>query len=33
MGIHMNAIQTGDDSNEGELSLALLKKYIGFVRR
>ena len=33
MGIHMNAVQTGEDSHEGELSLSLLKKYIGFCRR
>ena len=33
MGIHMNAVQTGEDLHEGELSLSLLKKYIGFCRR
>lgn len=33
MGIHMNAVQTGEDLKEGELSLSLLKKYIGFCRR
>nr|CAH0098446.1 unnamed protein product [Daphnia galeata] len=32
MGIHMNAVQTGEDLHEGELSLSLLKKYIGFCR-
>lgn len=29
----MNAVQTGEQSHEGELSLALLKKYIAFCRR
>ena len=33
MGIHMNSIQTGEEAHEGELSLSLLKKYIGFCRR
>lgn len=33
MGIHMNAVQTNDETQEGELSLPLLKKYITFCRR
>lgn len=32
MGIHMNAVQTSEDTAEGELSLPLLKKYIAFCR-
>ena len=33
MGIHMNAVQTSEVVQEGELSLSLLKKYIAFCRR
>merc|ERR1711972_1166412 len=33
MGLHMNALQTGEELQEGELSLDLLKKYVQYCRR
>ena len=33
MNIHMNAGHMSEDTQEGELSLSLLKKYIAFCRR
>ncbi|KAJ9587963.1 hypothetical protein L9F63_018608 [Diploptera punctata] len=33
MNVHMNAGQTTDDNNDGEMSLVMLKKYINYCRR